>query len=290
MTLEDLVRETKGFYFTSTLRSVNDKALAETLAVLFRIKKEKMNFPFGQKIKKVEQKDRSPKEYFILGVYASAVHARWLAPDGKQKVKALAVASESEIFWNGDKVQGEKLISNISVPPEIGRLEFAAANLNGPSGRELDKNFLSPLSVCRSEVWLCDLLPYARLNDSQYKAIKREYEPLEQKFDLPEVTIAKVPSRFSDEERINEIIDEIEESNTEKIILLGDIPIKEFYRKFNNQYKKLSDFEEYGKWHKLKIRNRDYYVLPLVHPRQSGQLGRSSKKWYETHQEWINKQ
>jgi len=34
-------------------------------------------FPFGEKVREVEQKDRSPKQVFILGVYASAVHAKW---------------------------------------------------------------------------------------------------------------------------------------------------------------------------------------------------------------------
>jgi len=40
-------------------------------------------FPFGEEVHKVEQKDRSPKQVFILGVYASAVHARWLDNDGR---------------------------------------------------------------------------------------------------------------------------------------------------------------------------------------------------------------
>ncbi len=35
-------------------------------------------FPFGQKVKEVVQKDRIPKQVFVLGVYASAVHARWV--------------------------------------------------------------------------------------------------------------------------------------------------------------------------------------------------------------------
>jgi hypothetical protein len=33
-------------------------------------------FPFGQPVVPVIQQDRSPKKVFILGVYASAVHAR----------------------------------------------------------------------------------------------------------------------------------------------------------------------------------------------------------------------
>ena len=36
-------------------------------------------FPFGMPLKKVEQKDNSPKQVFVLGVFASAVHAKWIA-------------------------------------------------------------------------------------------------------------------------------------------------------------------------------------------------------------------
>lgn len=33
-------------------------------------------YPFGEEVHKVVQQDRSPKKVFVLGVYASAVHAR----------------------------------------------------------------------------------------------------------------------------------------------------------------------------------------------------------------------
>ena len=77
-------------------------------------------FPFGESVTLVEQADRSPKRVFVLGVYASAVHARWTGPDGAQRVGALAVASEPEIFWRGDGAGG--IIERIPVPPEAGRL------------------------------------------------------------------------------------------------------------------------------------------------------------------------
>ena len=48
-------------------------------------------FPFGQPLSIVKQEDRTPKEIFVLGVYASAVHARWIGIDGKVKINALAV-------------------------------------------------------------------------------------------------------------------------------------------------------------------------------------------------------
>ena len=62
-------------------------------------------FPFGQPVKPVYQTDRSPKRVFVLGVYASAVHAKWIDSEGRQKVQALAVASEPYIFWRGDGVE-----------------------------------------------------------------------------------------------------------------------------------------------------------------------------------------
>ena len=46
-------------------------------------------FPFGEKLTKVQQSETTPnKEVFVLGVYASAVHAKWLDKDGKIKVQA----------------------------------------------------------------------------------------------------------------------------------------------------------------------------------------------------------
>ena len=60
-------------------------------------------FPFGQPVLRVVQRDRGPKRVFVLGVYASAVHARWIGPDGRQRIGAVAVASEPEIFWRGDE-------------------------------------------------------------------------------------------------------------------------------------------------------------------------------------------
>jgi hypothetical protein len=37
----------------------------------------KYYFPFGETVRPLVQQDRSPKKVFVLGVYASAVHARW---------------------------------------------------------------------------------------------------------------------------------------------------------------------------------------------------------------------
>ena len=71
-------------------------------------------FPFGSPVKPVVQQDRTPKSVFVLGVYASAVHAVWIGPDGKRKVNALAVANEPEIFWRGEGA--DAVIDSVEVP------------------------------------------------------------------------------------------------------------------------------------------------------------------------------
>ncbi len=98
------------------------------------------SFSSGQPIRIVTQKDRTPKRVFVLGVYASAVHARWIGQDGKTRIAALAVASEPEIFWTGEG--SEQLIATITPPNAIGTLKSAGQNLNGPSGRALDEHIL----------------------------------------------------------------------------------------------------------------------------------------------------
>ncbi len=250
-------------------------------------------FPFGQKLKRVEQSDRTPKKVFVLGVYASAVHARWLDNDGKQKVSALAVASEPEIFWTGENA--EEIISNIKIPAELGSLKVPKdPKLNGPSGRALDEKFLTPLGITRDEVWLCDLLPESRVNLAQRRALSKHYtQEVIQEFGLKPASIRDFDKKeLNSGKRRKEILEEIELSKAETLILLGDLPIKWFLKFHIPKYSKLSDFgaddQTYGKEHELEINGKLYKVIPLCHPRQAARLGSTSLKWGMLHENWIN--
>lgn len=134
-------------------------------------------FPFGQELHPLVQEDTTPKKVFVLGVYASAVHARW-KKDGQIICQALAVASEPRIFWDGDPEEAKQIIAKVAIPPEAGTLEPAARQLNGPSAKVLDENILAPLGYTRADAWLCDCLPETRLNPSQVKVIRDRYNPL----------------------------------------------------------------------------------------------------------------
>ena len=75
-------------------------------------------FPFGQELHPLVQEDTSPKKVFVLGVYASAVHARW-KKDGQIVCQALAVASEPRIFWDGDPAEAKQIIDSIRFTSRI---------------------------------------------------------------------------------------------------------------------------------------------------------------------------
>lgn len=246
-------------------------------------------FPFGNPIQDVKQKDQTPKRVFILGVYASAVHAAWYSPKGKKLVNALGVASEPEIFWRGENAS--EIISKIEVPAECGFLMPASNKFNGASGRSLDDLYLYPMGLSRSNVWLCDLLPRSRMNSGQERALKRRYLLWLKAGVLPEYNWPKVPYRFASADRIKEIVIELKKSKPETLALLGDKPIKQFLRQFlpsaTNLKNLTRDGKDYGKTFKVEIDGFKVNVLPLVHPRQASRLGASSKEWSKIHRKWI---
>lgn len=247
------------------------------------------SFPFGQPIVPLVQRDRAPKRVFVLGVYASAVHARWLDPSGRTLINAVAVASEPEIFWRGEGAAGIVEAVNGKLPKCAGKLIAAGENLNGPSGRCLDDCFLAPMGVARSEAWLCDLVPESCQNSGQEKALDREYLRRIDEWSLPSFCFPLVPSQLADDARRNEIVEEVLLAKPDVLITLGDMPLRWFARHFGAKTKLSSygqSFDSYGRLHENKIAGHHHYLLPLVHPRQAGQLGAHSIQWSSLHGSW----
>ena len=246
-------------------------------------------FPFGIPVEKVEQRDRTPKKVFVLGVYSNPVNARWLFPDGKTFIMAVAIANEPEIYWRGNPQYVNKILSGIMVPPEMGSLVAAHKNLNGAAGRALDYNLLNPLGLKRSQTWLCDLIPYALANKSQRKALRKYFGYME-KYDLPETRLKPdtIKSKLINKQRVEEIAQEIKESRADLLITLGDLPLHHFVRHYNENIKSLSSFEKYGQIEDVTIEGKKMMLLPVVYPRQAGKKGKYSKRWYGIHNWWVN--
>ena len=246
-------------------------------------------FPFGQTLHPLVQEDTSPKKVFVLGVYASAVHARW-KKDGQIICQALAVASEPRIFWDGDPEEARKIIDAVAIPPALGTLEPAGRQLNGPSAKVLDENILAPLGYTRADAWLCDCLPETRLNPSQAKVIRERYNPLIETYGLNPVTIPNRPSAFCSKARSQEITQELMRSEAPLLVLLGDIPIAQYLKKVADvPYSTLGEYVAlygYGTATETTINGKPIQVLPLAHPRQIGALGAHSEKWHLAHKAW----
>jgi uracil-DNA glycosylase len=246
---------------------------------------DNITFPFGQPVRRVVQQDRQPKKVFVLGVYASAVHARWVGPDGKDKIRALAVASEPCVFWRGEGA--EDIIQQVDIPAPLGRLVPADPQFNGPSGKALDDFILKPLGYLREDAWLCDLVPHSCVNPQQQAAIERAYIPAAKEHDLPLPSVPPVPKKLADDARREAILDELRQSQAPLLLLLGDQPIKWFLRAYDERWSRLADFQSYGQRQEVRLDGLRVEALALAHPRQVAKLGTSSKRWYDKHRRWI---
>jgi hypothetical protein len=249
-------------------------------------------FPFGSPLRTLRQDPIASPAVFVLGVYASAVHARWLNLDGTTRVAALAVASEPEIFWRGEGA--ERIIGAIPVPPAAGRLVMPAGRMNGPSGVALDRLYLTPLGLDRERAWLCDLLPESRLNPNQLAAVAERYAPLAARLGLPVASVPPAPSRFASRDRAEEIAQEFLASGARTLITLGDAPLREFVHALGlSEHASLAAFgvspEEYGQRHAFKVDGRAFDLLPLAHPRQAARLGAHSQLFASLHERWVER-
>jgi hypothetical protein len=253
------------------------------------------NFPFGNPLIKLKQKDRNPKKVFVLGVYSNAVYASLIFKNGLKEGPILPIASEPTIFWTGDKA--DKIISSINIPEELGLLAVPSDKLkNGKIGRALDNLYLNPLGLDRKDAWFCNLLPEFRINRVQKEVIDKYYNnSIIKQYNLQPSTIPLYNTQeFDSKRRKNEILQELEESQADTLILLGDLPIFHFLHHFYPQYDKLTRFGanyiDYGRKHNLRINNRTLNVIPLCHPPQADRLRIKDRKWPRLHDVWIRLQ
>lgn len=102
-----------------------------------------------------------------------------------------------------------------------------------------------------------------------------------------------MPKAFAGKERVKQVLTEIDTSNPSLIILLGDLPVRDFLNTFHKQGSKLQDFgytgETYGRVHRLPVEGKEHNILPLVHPRQAAGIGSHKKTLKDLHNYWVSK-
>ena len=248
------------------------------------------HFPFGAPAPVVRQQALEGARAFVLGVHAGAVVAKWIDALGTLRSVAIAVASEPHLYWRGD--DEAQVIAAVRPPAIAGRLHPPGFDLNGQVGRALDQHFLRPLGLTRATAWLCDLMPEYRLNDAQRETIQRSYAPLARKLGLPAATIPRLPAKFADAHRIEQIVEEFLASGAETLITLGDTVLREFARPLRiSEHATVAGFGlrhfEYGASHPFTLRGRKFQLMPLVHPRQAASLGGHTPQLVSVHAIWA---
>jgi len=247
-------------------------------------------FPFGQPVLASAQEDRTAKRVFVLSEPASAVYARWFGADGRQRIGAVAVASEPEMIWPGSRDAVRDIVAAITLPAHAGRLEPASMQLNGPSGMALDDQFLDPLGLTRDEAWLCELVPHSCRSEKQSLALQREYDPVRDALGLPAYEWPRLPRELVDPDRRAEIERDLLESGAEVLVTLGEQPL-EWFAQHYGAAAELSSYGrtpvEYGILHPLTVAGRKLWLLPLVHPRQVARPGNHPTGWSELHAAWV---
>lgn len=222
---------------------------------------------------------------FVVGVYASAIHAAWYGPDGRQLCQALAVAPEPWSFWDGDDAEDRVYEVTARVPPEAGRLKPTRLRFNGPSGRALKIHYQEPLGS--PACWITDLHPGYYLSQGNAVAIERHYKPLAEKLGLPESDLPPRPGKvWPDQVRLNELEQEFLESGAGIVVTLGNEPIPVLFEGRSAQL----NMDDYGRLEERRFLGRyTVQALHLVHPRQTGGLGRSSEMWGRVHADWVQR-
>lgn len=242
-------------------------------------------FAFGKPLLPVKVRSRGRRRVFVIGVYPSALHARWVAPDRKTISRAIAIDNEPEPFWKGEDAAERISQINVSIPRAAGNLIEPGSAFNGPSGIALDRSYLGPMGFMRRDCWITDLQNVYLANAGQIAVINGPYARMMHvglpAASLPERkgTLASLP-----EERMQELRSEFEESESELVITLGNEPIKVL--KLGASLRQ----EDYGTRRSVRLFDRQVDHLPLVHPRQSGGLGSHSASWRTVHARWISAQ
>lgn len=242
------------------------------------------HFPFGhQHHPTPPQRSKGKAEVFVVGVYASAVHAAWHGPDGHQLCQALAVAPEPRSFWDGRDAEERVQEVAATVPSKAGSLRPAHQRFNGPSGCALMEHYLEPLGS--PECWITDLHPGYYLSEGNAAAIERHYKPLAEKLSLPTADLPSRPGEVKPgQDRLSELAREFLESEAEVVVTLGNEPIRALFEEGRDRL----SMGDYGRLEeRLFLGRYPVKALHLVHPRRAAALGRSSEAWGRVHAEWV---
>jgi uracil-DNA glycosylase len=258
-------------------------------------------FPFGQpnvRRPPTLPSDSSGPVLAVLGVYPSALHLSWHAPEGDAAIGALAVDVEPRVFWSGDNgaERAQRIAAWKRATHDDGSHgSFGWAPYNGSSGVGIARNYLEPLGVSYEQCFLTDCVPFFFVKsgkgeqgtaiDNTWKncAVENGWEG----GDLPSrpsaTTIVQMATHAA-----RALADELASAQTTAILTLGQeaadtlekvvevitpppgLPLRAYD-------------DAYGNPGRIRLGGREVTWIPLAHP---GATGRNNTAWHTCHDDW----
>lgn len=252
-------------------------------------------FPFGRPAaRRPPRRPDGPAELFVLGVYPSALHVRWVLPDGSDTVGALAVDDEPVVFWDGAGT--DTLIAdwqnNVEWRPEWGTV--GAAGGNGSSGRRVHQHVLTPLGVEPERAYFTDCLPAYFVKTgpgSQGERIRAVYDTSAATTggalapaDLPpRPSTRELVARTVNEER-GTLLAQLAEAGAPAIVTLGQEAADVFAALTDTPPLVLNTGPAYGHPATVRADGRQLEWIALTHP------GNRTPAWADRHRRWVQNQ
>lgn len=237
---------------------------------------------------------RGHRPVLILGAYPSALHARWILPDGHGTIEAVAVDNEPVPFWSGNDLAThvQKWQRRAKWKPEWGELTWPLST-NGSSGLWVDENVIRVLGVQRSEVWLTDALDTYRMSDAIERRLNEiGIRRLINGLGIPPAKLRSHPSESAIvteglEQQADRIRAEIAECAPDMIVTLGNATLRvlrEIYHLHDSVPGKLSsDPSIYGRLYDVHLgESTKARLLPLAHPGAPRTYQDAHERWIET--------
>lgn len=282
-------------------------------------------FPFGQpNTSRPMRRPNGSAKVIVVGVYPSAFHVRWTAPQhlGGGSVAAMAVDVEPTVFWDGDgadfsqRVEQWKEATGFVAgddPGGHGTISAKSPPSNGSSGQKVAERYLTPLGVDSSVAAFTDVYPYYFVKHEtpakreQGDAIAAEYDAIAGQLGFPPSSLPKRPSAESlvkraSTECADRIRSDLEEADADLVVSLGNEALKTLALLPSlspeapaDSLQDLYDERRYGGRGKLRINGRVADWLPLAHPgllRLAAGATTSTtaggRDWNEAHRRWEN--
>lgn len=248
-------------------------------------------FPFGQPVLPRPASADGPRRCFLLGAYPSALHVRWAPPPGRYRpIRAVPVDNEPEPFWQGaDQEQRvERWRAEVGFDRAWGTVA-PAGELNGSSGRWVDRQVLDPLGLTREEVWTTDCLTTYRRSVSVHARIQDTYNPFAGDVGLPAARLTEYPG---EEDVVAEalaerhrLLEELERARPEQVITLGRAALRVLGHLVEVAGERprleLRAMAGYGRAVGIRIGDRPAVWLALAHPGAPPPYQTAHARWVE---------